>query len=127
MSRDGSIELTWGDGAHTFRLAWGELIKLQESRDAGPFALHQRLADGSWRVEDIVEVIRWGLIGGGMTPADAVKKIRLFVEGRPPLENLIYAQTILGVALTGAPDEQLKKKPEASPTGSMTSPTAKSE
>lgn len=110
-----------------FRLAWGELIKLQESRDAGPFVLHQRLADGSWRVEDIAEVIRWGLIGGGMTPADAVKKIRLFVEGRPPLENLIYAQTILGVALTGAPDEQLKKKRKRKATDSTISPTAKSE
>lgn len=31
MSRDASIDLDWAEGHFTFRLAWGELEKLQEA------------------------------------------------------------------------------------------------
>ncbi len=105
MARDARIELDWADGTFAFRLGFGELVRLQEARDAGPQAIHARLSDGSWRVEDISHVIRLGLIGGGMASADALKKVRAYVEGRPPMESLIFAQAILGVALQGAPDE----------------------
>jgi len=129
MSRDASITLAWADGEYTFRLAWAELIMLQEARDAGPFVIHQRLVDGTCRVEDIAEVIRCGLIGGGMTPVNAMKKVEIYVKGRPPRENLTMAFAVLGVALNGAPDEPVKKKrrQKPTPTDSMTSPTEKSE
>lgn len=110
MSRSASIELDWADGTFTFRLAWGELAKLQEACDAGPYVIHLRLQDGSWRVEDIASIIRLGLIGGGMAPAEALKKVRAYVEDRPPAESLPYAQTILTAGLIGAPEEKLKPK-----------------
>ncbi len=105
MSRDARIELDWADGTYAFRLGFGELVRLEEARDAGAQLIHARLSDGSWRVSDISDVIRLGLIGGGMPPADALKKVRAYVQERPPLENLIFAQVILGVGLQGAPDE----------------------
>lgn len=110
MPRDASIELDWADGTYAFRLAWGELEKLQEACDAGPYVILGRLNDGSWRIGDISNVIRLGLIGGGMTPVEALTKTREYVERRPPVENLIFAQAILSAGLIGAPEEQPGKK-----------------
>ncbi|MCW0235281.1 MAG: gene transfer agent family protein [Ferrovibrio sp.] len=107
MSRDARIELDWADGTYSFRLAWAQLAELQEKTDAGPFVVLQRLTSGTWRVEDISHTIRLGLIGGGMAPADALKKVRAYVEDRPPTESTIFAQGILMAALYGAPEEDL--------------------
>lgn len=131
MSRDAKLELDFGDGMHVFRLAWGQLAELQESCDAGPFVIHNRLMDGSWRLNDIRETIRYGLIGGGMPPHDALKIVRQYVEARPPTENLIYAQLILSAGLMGAPEEKVgepkaanraMKKSTTSRTGKSGSP-----
>jgi len=103
--RDARIELDWADGTYSFRLAWGELAQLQEACDAGPYVIFERLRRSTWRIEDISNVIRLGLIGGGMTPADALKKTRAYVEDRPPVESLTFALGILSAGLLGAPDE----------------------
>lgn len=110
MARDASITLDWADGTYTFRLAWGDLARLQEATDAGPYVLLQRLNDGTWKLGDISAVIRCGLIGGGMEPAQALKKVRSYVEDRPPMENLLTAQAVLTTGLVGAPEEKLHAK-----------------
>lgn len=125
MSRDASITFEWGDGETTFRLGWGEIEKLQEVCDCGPYVLLDRLHSGTWRVQDIREVIRWGLIGGGMKPADAARQIRLYVEGFPPADNLEAAQRIMRVGTFGAPEEPVGEPEAANPaeSGSTISPT----
>lgn len=117
MSRDASITIPFADGDHTFRLAWGELAKLQEACNAGPFVIWSDLMHGAWRIEQISSVIRLGLIGGGMTPADALQLVKNYVEDRPPMETLALAQGILGAALQGAPDERLGGAGAAPKTG----------
>lgn len=107
MSRDASITIEWADGEYPFRLGWYEIEKLQEVCDAGPYVILQRLGDQTCRVGDISHTIRWGLIGGGMSISEALKKVRTYVEARPPSENLIYARAILGAACYGAPEEEL--------------------
>lgn len=106
--RDGRIELDFGDGRYTFRLGWQELIKLQEKTDCGPYFLQTRFGRGDWRVQDIEETIRWGLIGGGLPPVEATKLCKLFVQNRPLLEDhgpLATALAVLTAALVGAPEE----------------------
>lgn len=125
MPRDASITLDWADGTYVFRLAWGELEKLQEACDAGPYVILNRLNDGSWRIGDISNTIRLGLIGGGMTPVDALTKAREYIEKRPPVENLMTARAILSAGLVGAPEEQIGKKAERR-TRSKNSRTGKS-
>ncbi|EHK56817.1 gene transfer agent family protein [Allomesorhizobium alhagi] len=117
MSRDASVTLDFGDNTYLFRLAWGELEKLQEERDTGPYVILDRLLTGRWLVQDIASPIRLGLIGGGMEPIAALKLTRAYVEGRPPLENLVVAQRVLGAGLLGASDEDEvgKKSGAASP------------
>lgn len=105
MSRDAAIDLDWADGTYRFRLGWGELAELQEKTDAGPYVVLHRLHSHQWRIEDISNVVRLGLIGGGMPPADALKKVRMYVEQRPPLESHQFALAILTAGLLGAPEE----------------------
>jgi hypothetical protein len=105
MSRDAKIELDWADDTYSFRLGWGQLAELQEKTDAGPYVVLHRLHSHQWRIEDITNVIRLGLIGGGMKSEDALKKVRMHVEMRPPLENHQFALAILTAGLLGAPEE----------------------
>lgn len=130
MSRDGSITLTFLDGEeYPFRLAWGQLIKLQEARNCGPFQVLVRLHGEDWKVEDIGEVIRWGLVGGGMNEIKAKKMVREYVEQRTPLSQdgeaspLSIAQAVINAALISAPEEDApEKKAPADQSASTTSP-----
>lgn len=124
MSRDASVSLPFADGIKTFRLAWGELIKLQEATDAGPFVVYRRLMSGHWKMGDISNTIRLGLMGGGLEPDKALAFVRDYVESRPPMESLALAQGVLGIALQGAPDEEPgEHEGEGTGSGSTNSPT----
>lgn len=127
MSRDGSITSDFADDTYEFRLSWGELIKLQEARDTGPYLVLNRLLNGGWLVQDISDVIRLGLVGGGMEPVKALKLVRSYVEARVPLENLVLAQRVLGAALIGTTEEELGKKSEAANHPSENSQTESSD
>lgn len=113
MSRDATILLEWGDGTYRFRLGWGELAEVQQSSDAGPFVVMQRLNNGECLLKDISEVIRWGLIGGGITPVEASRLVDTFVLKRPPAESRLTAYAILMAGCLGSPEEQIEKKSEA--------------
>ena len=129
MPRDAAIEHDFADGTYRFRLGYGELSELQDKADAGPGWVLGRLMvptaeNRGWRVQDISDVIRLGLIGGGMKPVEALNLVRTYVNARPPMENLMLAQAILSAALVGAPDETQKKsrpKQKASATASAES------
>lgn len=115
MARDARIELDFGDGTYSFRLGWGELATLQEECDAGPYMILHRLHSHQWRVQDIANVIRLGLVGGGMPPGDALKKIRQYVERRPPLENHPIAIAVISAGLLGAPEEPVGEQEAPTP------------
>jgi hypothetical protein len=123
MARDARVDLDWADGTFSFRLAWWQLVELQEKTGCGPYVVFGRLNTGQWRMEDITHVIRLGLIGGGMDPASALQKVRTYVEDRPPLENVLMAQAILSAGLHGAPEENVGEIEGEAVLGSMTSPT----
>src|SRR5690606_21980252 len=50
---------------------------------------------GDWRVDDIREPIRLGLIGGGATPTDASLTVQTHVDSRPLPENIGLAAAII--------------------------------
>ena len=112
MSADGRVTLEWGDGEHEFRLSIGQLRELQDKTGTGPFQVLKRLLDGSWRVDDAREILRLGLIGGGMKPIDALVLCKRYVDDRPLMESIAPAQVILGRALIGNTDESVGKSPK---------------
>jgi hypothetical protein len=111
MSRSARVTLEWPDKERTFRLRIGELVELQEKCDAGPMAILSRLAEGQWRVHDIRETIRLGLLGGGAPPSEALRLIKLHVDDRPLTEAIHVAQAILLAAVIGVEDEPLEDRP----------------
>lgn len=117
MSANAEIELTWGDGEHRFRLAIGQLRELQDKCKCGPQEIADRLRLGTWRVDDIRETIRLGLIGGGKTPLEALTLVVRYVDGRPWAESTLVAFGIISAAIWGVPEDQPNVgKEEADPT-----------
>lgn len=118
MSRLGLITINWADGEHSFALKIKQLIELQERCDAGPPLILLRLQSDAWKVNDIRETVRLGLIGAGMTPTDALKLTSRYVDDRPLAENALVAQAILAASLYGAPEGEkdgAAEKREADP------------
>lgn len=105
MSRSAEVELAFGDGQYLFRLPVGQLRELQEKCACGPMPILQRLSSSAWRIDDVRETIRLGLIGGGMTPPAALKLVERYVDARPWGECVPTAQAVLLAAVIGAGDQ----------------------
>lgn len=105
MSRSAKVSLLFGDGKHDFALKIGQLEELQEKTDAGPEELYDRIGAGRWRVADIRETLRLGLIGAGMAPIEALVLVDRYADAGALAQWKTVAQSILAAALLGAPDE----------------------
>lgn len=122
MSRNGSVSFVWGDDEHEFRLGLGELRELQEKTGVSPFALCERLREGRPLVDDMREVLRLGLIGGGLKPPEALALVRFYADERPLVGAVGPALVVLCAALYGVADEAPGKstaetgEPPAPPT-----------
>ena len=115
MSRSANVTLFFGDGEHKFRLAIGELRELQEACDAGPPRLLSRLKDQDWRVDDVRQTIRIGLIGGGMKPEEASQLTVRYVDEVPDWTvNSLIASVVLSAALVGDAEETVGEGKAAS-------------
>ena len=121
-----SITEDWADGTYTFRLRYGEWIELQTKVDKGPLEILQRLMQGQWRVHEVREIVRLGLIGGGTPPATALGMVKTYVEQRPMLENVGLALRIVECGLYAPPAKEGDMgEPMAGPTpenGALTLP-----
>ncbi len=127
MNRHAAVELDWADGTYTFRLGLGETDELERKLDLGIFQIVTRLSPviRTCRLTDISEVLRLGLIGGGMKPADALAKVRKYVDERPVDENRDIAYAITLAALHRLHSNELEKpsgEQEAAKTQGSTSP-----
>lgn len=114
MSGSGRITFEWADGEHTFRLAIGQLRELQDKCSAGPMEILDRLAGRTWRVDDVRETIRLGLMGGGKGASEALTFVKRYVDDAPLTDNVHVAQAILLAALIGVSDDPVgaqKKSP----------------
>lgn len=132
MSRTSKVTLAWGGETEmTFRLRIGELVELQEKCDAGPAFIAERLATNKWRLSDIRETIRLGLIGGGQTDTQALNLVKRYVDDldRNPLQlNVNIAFAIVTAVLVGVEDEPLGKSAgKRKKKSSQTSPEEKSD
>lgn len=107
----GLVTQDWGDGTYTFRLAYGQWLELDQLLGVGPMALYVRLLNRQWKANDIREVVRLGLIGGGCDPLKALRLVKNYVEDRPLLESLPVALSIVAASLT--PPDGVRKPGEA--------------
>jgi len=95
----GLITRGFADGTYSFRLAYGQWLELQEALNCGPLELYVNILQRRWRVQQVREIVRIGLIGGGATPADAIRLVKRYVEERPLMENVQLAIEIVAASL----------------------------
>lgn len=136
MSRHGDITLEWADGEYTFRLGIGEIRKLQERTDCGPYELFDRISTRKFKVDELRETVRLGLVGGGQckaangVPDDRRinRLIKDYVDERPIIPTMLLCAKILNAALAGSMDEPVPKstakesRPQSSKEESSPSP-----
>jgi len=111
------VELEWGDGVYSFALRVKEIEELEAishnpttgRKGIGIAAVWQRLMGLSWYRADVTNVIRLGLIGGGMGAVEAMRLTNMYADDVPiaPLEPgannpLTLAQTIIAAAILGS-------------------------
>lgn len=115
MSADGSVTLFWGDAEHRFRMAIGQFRELQENVNKrrlaigappiGPMALLNSLrANDAWP-DDVRDILRLGLNGGGMEPRETHRLLGHYFDGKPPLSNMRPAFVVLFAGLAGDPGD----------------------
>jgi hypothetical protein len=110
MAAYGEITLPWADGDYAFRLGFRQIGEFEEKFDGSFLAYCQRLAGGDAKFNEIREIIRLGLIGGGMEPAKALSLVKGYVEERPPSESLAIAILIARSGAFGSASYHEKKK-----------------
>ncbi|WP_085044331.1 gene transfer agent family protein [Ensifer aridi] len=105
----------WEGGEHPFKLNIGELRALQAATGVGPLFLLGRIAGSQWMVDDIIDTVRLGLIGGGMPETEAKQLTnRVFTENTPALyRSALLAVKILRDAVMGEPDDPVGDEGES--------------
>lgn len=98
-------DLTWAGGEHGFLLTIDLLRALQDKCDAGPMFILERLGTKRWLVDDVIQPIRLGLEGGGLSKEEARRLVKLHVEDRPLQESVMTAMAVLMAALYGVEDD----------------------
>jgi len=133
MSRSGRIDLLWGDGEHTYRLAIKQLEELEEKTKSTPLEVFDRLNGRRWHVSDVYQVLRLGLIGGGMPVAEAAAFVTRHLDEWSLIESAGIALSVMVAALVGDPGDPVGKEEageapsaSASPASTETAPRSAS-
>lgn len=92
----------FGDGEKTFALTIPMIAELERKAGVGIGALYQRVAlTLQFHVSDVIEIIRLGLIGGGMSPAEAQILIDAYTPEQPLIPLAMLAVDILNARWNG--------------------------
>lgn len=117
----------FGDGEKTFALTTEMILELERTTGSGIMALHARFRAGIAYFSDLVEVIRTGLIGGGMSPEDAHKLTGIYGRSMQVQDLYHLAFDVLDARYVGKPgaaadtyaSQADQKLSEAAATGDM--------
>ena len=91
----------FGDREHDFALPPALILELERLTGQGIGGLSRRLMAGDFKLADLHQTIRLGLIGGGAEPQEAAALIAAYVETRPVLEAYALAVTVIDHVMTG--------------------------
>jgi hypothetical protein len=91
----------FGDADHTFTLTDPMIVELERLTGQGIGTIYQRAVALAFSASDLVEVIRLGLIGGGMAPQNAMQLTDTYARNRPLAETYPLALDILDARWNG--------------------------
>lgn len=96
----------FGDKERPFTLTDELVVELETTTGTGIGVLFQRFMGQAFKLADLSEVIRLGLIGGGANPEEAARLVSSYARNRPVAEVLPLATTILAARWLGADEVQ---------------------
>ncbi|WP_323784616.1 gene transfer agent family protein [Thalassovita sp.] len=96
----------FGDGEYTFALTDDMIAELERLADLGFGALYLRAVNMQFKLADLIEVIRLGLIGGGTTPERAAQLTDTYARNRPIDELYPLALDVLDARWGGAAEDE---------------------
>jgi Phage tail tube protein, GTA-gp10 len=94
----------FGDATYTFALTDTVARELEQKAGAGIGFIFTRLTRNQFNLDDIIETIRLGLIGGGTSPEVAHRLVTTYAKDRPLAETLPLALDILDARWSGSAD-----------------------
>ena len=98
---DVSLTAFFGDAPYAFALTDDTLTELERLTDTGVGALYMQAIGGQFRINMLTDVIRLGLIGGGMKPERAKTLTDTYARNRPLAEVWSLALSILEARWNG--------------------------
>jgi hypothetical protein len=127
----------WAGEERRFRIGIGEFRNLQEAVNArrvlisaplvGPSTLLQMLRTNNAWPDDVRDVLKAGLVGGGATMTEAARLLMRRFDGQPLLEHTKTAFLVLMASLVGVPEDEpdsKKKTMTMGETGPSSSPSS---
>lgn len=91
----------FGDGERSFTLTDPMISELERLTGTGIGSLFTRMVRAEFRLNDLAEVIRLGLIGAGTSPEDAARLVETYARHRPIGEILPLALSIMDARWSG--------------------------
>lgn len=128
------VVLEWANGDYLFALKGQQIEALEAEcmnpetgrRGIGIGAIWSRVMSGDWFMSDITNIIRLGLIGGGLGAVEAKRLVEHYVDGNPlshmnpnvvsPNCPLAVARAVLAAAFVGieeSPRSEEQQTPES--------------
>jgi hypothetical protein len=98
--------IVWPGGEHDFRLGIGELRAIEQRCDAGCAVVMMRLLGQQWKIDDVVQPLRLGLIGAGMNEKEAQKALDSALDIASPYALAIPAADVLRRFIMWETDDQ---------------------
>lgn len=95
----------FGDADYEFRLKPELIEELERTTGAGIGLLSKRLLAREFKQRDIIETVRLGLIGAGMTPQRASELVEAYVPNTPLLEVWHIAVSVITARMVGTTEE----------------------
>lgn len=112
-----TIKIIWAGGEHDFRFAIGELRALEQSRDCGCTVVLARLFALQFKVDDVLETLRIGLQGGGMSEKQARATIEKSYTKANLFDLAVVASAVLTRFISWPKDDPNVDTPEEDPSG----------
>ena len=101
-----TVTLFFGDRERPFVLTDELVIELETQTGTAIGTLFQRLMAQAFKLADLAELIRLGLIGGGENPKEAERLVNSYARNRPIAEVLPLATEIMAARWLGVDKER---------------------
>ncbi len=106
----------FGDGTYVFAFPSKELIEeLERKTGVGIGGLFRRFRTSDYSLADVLNVIRIGLVGGGLNPKRADELVNLYAVGQPLADVFAVADGVIAALFFGSEEPT----PEPSETPSL--------